>query len=330
MPPVISIIMAVRNDAQRLPRTLDTIVRQSFQDWELIVIDDGSADGSRKVAERIAAVDPRIRVIAGRRSGIGPSRNRAMQDARGEWIAVADSDDLWHPEKLERQLAFLRDHPSVGLLGTYGYRISGTGRRLGTFDLGPRSLAEFEQHRVRAEPFGLIHASALFRRDLVELAGGYPTDYPLGLDLAYFNLRLAPHTNVLALPERLVFIEVRPDSVQRRRVHHAVDAHDSVALNLRRQREGLPELPYRAAVETLSAGSLLQRLARERVRARHRRYTQGASALAAGSPIGLTHLSLALLVAPLYSARRLFSQVAPLALERLRGHGASGAAHRQP
>jgi glycosyltransferase involved in cell wall biosynthesis len=329
MPPAVSIIMAVRDDAQRLPRTLRSIANQSFEDWELIVIDDGSVDGSLAAAEKIAAGDLRIRVVQGERVGIAHSRNRGMAEATGRWLAVADSDDLWHPRKLELQLAFLADHPSVGLLGCYGYRIAASGKRLGTFDLGPRSIQEFERHRETATPFGLIHASALFQRQLFEQAGGYPCDYPLGLDLAYFNLRLAPHTDVMTMPDRLVFIEVRPDSVQRRRVHHAVDAHDSVALNLRRQRTGLPELPYREAVAALSEGPLWSRLAQRRIRERHRRYTRGASALAAGSASGLPDLALAVLVAPVYSTRRLISQVAPLALEQLRKQAPPRALKRQ-
>ena len=319
MPALVSIVLAVRDDAQRLPRSVQSIKDQTFEDWELIVVDDGSRDDSLAIAEAFAAGDSRIRVVAGERAGVAPARNLAMEKACGRWIAVADSDDFWHPEKLERQLEFLAANPSVGLTGTSGYRLSAGARRLSTYDLGPTSLEEFRQHREAATPFGLIHASVLFRRNLLEQLGGYPTDYPLGLDLAYFNLRLAPHTDVLTLPERLVSAEIRPDSIQRRQVRHAYDVYQAVALNLRRQRDGLPELSYAEAIATLSGGALSGRLSHERRRKRHRHYTLGASALAGGSLRGLIHLAAAFLIAPVHTIGRFASQAASLALDRLRG-----------
>jgi glycosyltransferase involved in cell wall biosynthesis len=209
----VSIVLAVRDDAQRLHRSIQSIQQQTCEDWELIVVDDGSRDDSLATAVTLADQDRRIRVIAGARAGVAPARNLGMAKATAPWIGVADSDDYWHPEKLERQLAFLDAKPHVGVAGTAGYRVSATGSLLTTYDLGPTSTEAFERHRETATPFALIHASVLFRRAFYQRLGGYPCDYPLGLDLAYFNLRLAPHTQVLTLPERLVYAEIRPDSV---------------------------------------------------------------------------------------------------------------------
>jgi glycosyltransferase involved in cell wall biosynthesis len=323
MSALVSIVLAVRDDAQRLPRSVQSIKDQTFEDWELIVVDDGSQDESLATAETLAAGDPRIRVVASDPIGIAPARNLGMANAAGTWIAVIDSDDLWHPRKLERQLAFAAENPNFGVIATAGYRLSATGRRLGTYDVGPASLEEFRRLRASATPFGLIHASVLIRRDLVEKLGGYPCDYPLGEDLAYFNLRLAPYTDIVMMSERLVSAEIRPDSISRRRVGVAFDVHEAVALNLRRQRDGLPELSYEMALEALAGRSVWGRLARRRLRERHRHYTMGASALAAGSPRGFRQLAVALLIAPFYTTRRFTSQVGLLAVERLRNRRAA-------
>lgn len=280
-------------------------------------MDDGSTDGSSAVAHEFAECDARVSVLRQTKVGQPNARNLGMARASGTWIAAADSDDYWHPRRLERQLVFLQEHPSVGVLGAYGYRISSTGRRLGVFDLGPTSVEEFHKLRQRGTPFGMIHPAILMRRELVEQVKGYPCDYPVGTDLALFNLRIAPLTNIVALPERLVFVEIRPDSSMKRMVDHAYDVYEVVALNLRRQKRGVPVLGYSEGLQAIGNASPLTRFAGHRRRWRNRWYTLGAAAIAAGSPLGLVRLALAFLIGPVYTCRKLWSQVAALLIERI-------------
>ena len=108
--PQISIVIPCYNGANYLTATLKTVQAQSFENWELIVVDDCSTDGSRELVQNFADKDPRIQLLALSKNYGGPAapRNRGVERARGEWISFLDADDLWHPLKLEHQLAAMK------------------------------------------------------------------------------------------------------------------------------------------------------------------------------------------------------------------------------
>lgn len=110
MAPAVSVITPCFNAAGTLSRTVASVRAQDFADWEMIISDDGSADDSLAVADRLAAADPRIRVLrwSGPNSGAARARNRALAVSRGRYIAFLDADDEWLPEKLSRQIGFMR------------------------------------------------------------------------------------------------------------------------------------------------------------------------------------------------------------------------------
>lgn len=114
VPHRISIIMPVYNAAEFLEETIASVVGQSLTDWELLVVDDGSTDESLTILARLAAADPRIRLLtSGGNMGAGGARNHAMEMACGRWLAFLDADDLWHPEKLALQLAAMQENGAV-------------------------------------------------------------------------------------------------------------------------------------------------------------------------------------------------------------------------
>lgn len=113
----VSIIVPAYNCAPYLAETLQTLCGQTERDIEIIVIDDGSTDGTLRVAQAQAAQDPRIRVFTQSNSGTpAAARNRGMREARGEFIAFVDGDDLYHPEKIACQLQVLHDHPELDIV----------------------------------------------------------------------------------------------------------------------------------------------------------------------------------------------------------------------
>lgn len=105
----VSIVTPAYNAAAYLPAAIDSALAQGYRDWEMLVVDDCSRDGTRDVVAEYAARDPRIRLIVQPRNG-GPARARqaAVERAQGRYIAFLDSDDCWLPQKLERQLEFMR------------------------------------------------------------------------------------------------------------------------------------------------------------------------------------------------------------------------------
>lgn len=106
---LVSVIMPSYNSEHFIAESIKSVQSQTYGDWELLIVDDCSKDGTVAVAEAAAKDDPRIHVFSNElNSGAACSRNRALREAKGDWVAFLDSDDLWDPDKLERQLAFMR------------------------------------------------------------------------------------------------------------------------------------------------------------------------------------------------------------------------------
>ena len=106
MLPLVSIITPCYNAAPFISQAIESVLAQSFGDWEMIIVDDCSTDNTDIVVGKIK--DPRIRYIKNEKnSGAAVSRNRALREANGRWVAFLDSDDLWKPEKLEKQIRFM-------------------------------------------------------------------------------------------------------------------------------------------------------------------------------------------------------------------------------
>ena len=107
-PGLVSIIMAAFNSEKTIPTAINSILAQTYTDWELLVINDCSKD---RTAEVVASfTDPRIRLLQNEKnSGVSVSRKKGMEAANGEWIAVLDSDDAWAPDKLEKQIRLAKD-----------------------------------------------------------------------------------------------------------------------------------------------------------------------------------------------------------------------------
>ena len=114
MNPMVSVIMVTYNRANFIKAALDSIKRQTFRDYEIIVVDDGSTDNTKEIVEQYAEA----RYIYQDHSGISKARNTAVKAARGKWIATLDSDDLWKEEKLQKQVDYVRVHPGCRIVYT--------------------------------------------------------------------------------------------------------------------------------------------------------------------------------------------------------------------
>ena len=126
--PTISVIIPAYNRAVFLKEALESVFAQTYTNYEVIVIDDGSTDNTEDVVSKLLAEQPetadKVRYIKQANAGVSAARNHGIFEASGEWIAFLDSDDLWFPEKLEKQMAFLDEHPTAGAVCglTYHYQ----------------------------------------------------------------------------------------------------------------------------------------------------------------------------------------------------------------
>ena len=128
---LVSVVMPVYNAADTVTESVQSVQAQTWSDWELVVVDDGSKDSSVEILTDLSEKDPRIRLFRQEHnSGVAAARNRGIQEANGQYIAFLDSDDLWRPEKLEKQIAFMGEHQAAISATAYGV-IDETGRRAG-------------------------------------------------------------------------------------------------------------------------------------------------------------------------------------------------------
>jgi glycosyltransferase involved in cell wall biosynthesis len=131
MLPQVSVIIPSYNVAAYIEQALRTVLAQTFQDYEILVINDGSKDNTVELAS--AFTDSRIRIISQANRGLAGARNAGIRAARGEFLAFLDADDLWHPEKLERHVALLRSKPNVGVTYSQSAFIDDDAKPLGYY-----------------------------------------------------------------------------------------------------------------------------------------------------------------------------------------------------
>jgi glycosyltransferase involved in cell wall biosynthesis len=167
--PMFSIVMPLYNHARYVEQALASVVAQTRTDWELLVVDDGSTDGSGQIADRFASRDRRITVTHQANAGPAMARHVAHGLAAGHWIAYLDSDDIWFPEALAHYAAYISAHPEVSFLFGYAHRLNDdstitehTGESLGQ----PASTADLFDRMF------LPCLSVCHRRELLDRGGG--------------------------------------------------------------------------------------------------------------------------------------------------------------
>ncbi len=192
--------MAVYNGQRFLAETVESILTQTYADFELIVIDDASEDGSAEIIRQYARRDERIRFFQlAQNRGQSSALNRGLAEARGVYIAKMDSDDISLPRRLEIQLEFLRTNPEIGVVGAQRKQVDENLQPLRDIDFPPRHA-----HIVMNLFFGVWSiggAEAIFRRQVLTPLGGFNSQVLLGDWELY--CRMVEHTRFANVPQRL-------------------------------------------------------------------------------------------------------------------------------
>lgn len=211
MTPRVSVLMAVYNGATYLPAALDSVLRQSFTDFELIVIDDGSSDGAELILDRYAQRDERLVVVHRQNQGLVPSLNQALTLARGTYLARMDGDDLSLARRFERQVQMLESQPELVAVGTMTRLIDPQG-----WPIKPYCRIESHEDIDRQHLMGrggmICHPSVMMRADTVRRVGGYRAEAMHAEDLDLF-LRLAEVGRLANHREVLFEYRMQPSSI---------------------------------------------------------------------------------------------------------------------
>ena len=199
--PLVSVVMPVFNGERFLAEAIESILAQTFTDFEFIIVDDASQDRSLEIAGSYQDRDERIRLLKlERNAGAADARNHALTFATGEYVAVMDCDDVSLPERLRRQVEFLERNPEIGVLGTGAQVVNQKLRPLFDFDLPQQhALIVFN---LFVGSF-LIHPSTMMRREALEDIGGYVPS-TRSVDDTELWTRLMWRTRFANLPERLL------------------------------------------------------------------------------------------------------------------------------
>lgn len=224
-PPSISVAMSVYNGERFLATAIDSVLAQTFADFEFLIVDDGSSDASGAIIDAYAARDPRIRAIRRENRGLIASLNQLLSEARAPLVARMDDDDIACPERFARQHAFLQEHPDYGVVSTWSHDIDADGNPLATPELDhPTDHEGFLEALHHSTP--LCHPSVVYRRDLVLGIGGYHAAFRHCEDYDLW-LRLADVTRLCSIPERLMKYRRTDDQVSNR---HIVEQQTNAAI----------------------------------------------------------------------------------------------------
>ena len=146
MVPPISVVLPVYNQEKYVAQTIESVLSQTFADFELLLHDDGSTDSSAAIIRRYAAQDSRIRASFAPNAGRCEATNRLIAQAQGQWCALFDADDVMLPERLEKQLAYHQAHPEVDATSCQCHYINERGQHLSTQrHPGLRTIKEGQQ-----------------------------------------------------------------------------------------------------------------------------------------------------------------------------------------
>lgn len=215
--PQVSILMPVRNEERYLLATLESLYCQTFTDWELVAVDDGSSDRTADILAEAADKDSRVRVIRQDGGGLVAALNFGLKSCQAPLLARMDGDDICHPRRLELQVAYLNIEPDTGLVACNFRHFPRTGIKQGMIDyevwqnsLNDHSLITRDLYVE--SPF--VHPSVITRRSILEQLGGYqdnswPEDYDLWLRMAAAGVQFA------RLPQTLLFWRDHPERATR-------------------------------------------------------------------------------------------------------------------
>lgn len=205
---LVSVITAVKNGMPYISETINSVLNQTFSDFEYIILDDGSTDNTKDAV--LAFKDSRIKFIEQPNSGVAKARNMAIQHSSGKYLAIVDADDVWHPEKLALQVQFLEDHGEYVLVGSFVNIIDKEGDYLYT---EKKPITDEENRILLNERNAWTHSSTLFRRSTFDDVGGYYEPVQQFFEDYILMYQLAKRGKVYQIPQVLADYRIVPGSL---------------------------------------------------------------------------------------------------------------------
>jgi glycosyltransferase involved in cell wall biosynthesis len=217
----VSVVIPAYNVMAYLPETLESVLRQTFSDFEVLIVNDGSSDNIVQWASGIQ--DPRVKLISQSNQGVSVARNTGIVHAQGEYIAFLDADDLWDSTKLEKQVSCLENNPKLGLVYTWTALIDSFGKPMNKFLISHAEGNVWEQMLV--DDIICNGSSPMVRRSCFEKVGDFDPNVPFSEDTDMW-IRIAAYYPFAVVKELLTFY--------RRHSHNATSSRQKVIQGIHR------------------------------------------------------------------------------------------------
>lgn len=238
MNPKVSVIMSVYNGEKYIREAIESILKQTFNDFEFIIIDDGSSDNTLGIIKSYQ--DTRIKIIKNDANlGVSLSKNRGFDIASGEYIAIMDADDISYPARFEKEVLFLDNNKNIGLVGTYYVIIDGDDRLIERVT-PPIDSIVLKEGMLEKNQLG--HGTIMFRRECLTRVGQYREEFKSSLDYD-FLLRFTEKYDVSTIPEVLYAWRLNLHSITiSKRINQEIFSSLAIKLATQRRTVGIDDL----------------------------------------------------------------------------------------
>jgi glycosyltransferase involved in cell wall biosynthesis len=260
----ISILIPAYNEERYLAEAIDSVLAQTYRDFELIILDDGSKDRTLEIAQSYAQRDSRIRVESHANVGVGPTMNRGFSMCSNEWVAILQADDVMMPMRFERQFAFLAEHPELDVAAGWCKHIDGEGKVIGKGDTPLTTHEAVNQIYAANELIAFNCSTAIVRKSAVLAVGGYRPQFRVNEDADLWVRMLEKGYKILIQPEYFVKYRIHAGSVSVARARFIRQQARWVKDCMIRRRRGESELSWEDFVAMRKSLPWLVRLDAER------------------------------------------------------------------
>ncbi len=201
MLPLVSIVIAAYNAEKYIAESIESCLNQTYKDIEVIIVNDGSTDTTLSIIEKYVALDSRVCVVSQENKGVGASRNVGNNLAKGDLIAVLDSDDIMMSDRLMVQVEYMQQHPEIDVLGCWMEHINEKGVSIGTYKRVSNTInvSQFKEYQVKNIPVALTHSGVIYQTKKVKEVGGY-RDLRPGQDADLWNRMVENGCIIVVLP----------------------------------------------------------------------------------------------------------------------------------
>ena len=253
----VTIVVRVHNGMPHLPSAVRSALQQTYEKLEVLVIDDGSQDGTSAYLDTIK--DTRLRVIHQKNKGPAAAGNRGLREAKYNWIAILDADDLAAPDRIERQVSFLEKNSLYTCVGSSVGYVGQNDQPYVAHIMG-RSFIPSNRPRMLNPPEvdiqvnAISHSSALYDRRIALAIGGYREYLPVAEDFDFF-LRLSERCRIACVAETLTYLRILPDSLTARHMLVMVAVNNYARTCAAARRIGQPEPDFKEFMNSFTSSA---------------------------------------------------------------------------